>query len=238
MKTFKAKDVYIVRPLKLVKIDKQIKFEFPYNLLYKMGLIETDKNELITLMEKKHHSVKEKLKLELSDYQKKFPQFIVADSAISQITQNFVADADKLTLATVSSLFDSYTDIFSLEQYTIDSEHNEYVINRKCASPSRLSDYIKAHKIVEAMTTNNLSRKEFIDFIESKEYENVDYTIDELKQIKDDLKLHTDDLLYTKVDYATEVFYDKKDDFYYSYNAKGEKIKPLNNYKIKKKILK
>ncbi len=243
MKTFKAKDVYIVRPLKLVKINKQIKFEFPYNILYKMGLIETDKNELMTIMEKDHQSVKEKLTVELSDYQKQFPKFIVADSAICQTTKDFIADANKITLATLNLFLNSYTDIFSLEQYAIDNiacdcDNSEYVINLKCTSPERLSDKIKAHKIVEAMTTRNLSRQEFIDFLESKEYENETYTLDELEKIRDDLKTQAYDLLYTRIDRTTEVFYDARYDFYYSYNAKGEKIKPLSNSKIKKKILK
>ena len=234
METIKAEDVYIIRPMKLVKKEKYKKYYFPYSLLYKLGLMPSSNVEIYFKDEK---SFIDKLKYSIG---KMVPKH-VHESALIVTKKWFSFNHTDLVLAVAKdhkykSFIPEYKDILSnntykVKSYRIIDNPEDLKIEPKIFEPESLVSYL--------MDTESPNIEETMEEFEErlKQTREREYSIEQLKQIRNMIssKEHDSTHLVTKEetqDFIGAPFYNTA----HAYDKHGNKIYPKskNNRRLKK----
>ncbi len=229
MQMFKAKDLYIVRPLKLVKAKRYQKMKFPYNLLMKLGLIPKD--QFSTFCEKNP------LKREIA---RLLPKHFY-DSIISCSKSTYYFSKDDTAIATLDLIREQFCNVLTGERYDYKLRHNlncseptELVVRRKIFADTKLP----SHLYIEGLHQYWKDKENNIDAIEPQrdDFYEKELTTDELREIRQDLVSTEYDRLFTVTSenskrFAEAPFYNSS----VSFDSKGNKIRPINKFKVKVK---
>jgi len=235
---YKAQDIYIIKPVKLIKQTTYKKYYFPYSILQKLGLIETNRYNRL-LLPFKHEGFILKLKYKI---EKKLPKH-VHDSALIYKEQYFDFNHNNLSFGLVkdplfAGITTKYKDILLSQEYKVFNSYirtfymltkkydKDLVVINSIYKPETLASYLTDYK-------TNESQKDF----EQRYKKNCEkeYTIDELKTLKEKLISKEQDSSYIIELEETQNFIGAP--FYntaHAYNKNGEKIYPTSKTKVKK----
>lgn len=233
METYKAKDLYVVRPLKLVRSREYIKAAFPYNLLMKLGLIP--KAEIGVFIEK--NIIKRKIARKLP---KHFYQSIMFGKK-----SKYYFSADDIAIAILDSMNDQYYNVLTGERYDAPGfmpphikcfEPTELVVNSKILKKTNLAHYIYLAELLKSQEDNKNNLGIEIQEPRLEEARGKEITLEELYEIRGDLASKESDRLLTVDSMSSQGFVEGP--FYtsvISFDSKGKKIKPVNKFKVKEK---
>ena len=167
-----VKDLFIVRPVKLIKEEKYYKFNFPYNILYKLHLIEPNRFKLIS-----NNSLMEKLKYKIS---MKIPDHIMFFAPMN-LKRKYNYSTENLSLAikdkkVYRDIFNNY--IYYIGKYPLSHDEKALIINQDIFEPQSLGFYLVKDYKKESFSKWN---KMLSQVIEKR------YSKDELEQIKKEI---------------------------------------------------
>ena len=235
METFKVKELYIIKPLELLKSKTKLNFDYPYDTFYEMGLIVKDQFELLDLEMKRDKSSNDKLKLKVNYIEGS--RCMTIDTAIINEEKQYMMNANDVTLAYLDWCVDGYRDVFSEKLYNIimpfphHDEITELVVDPKCDSPELLVNNLYNYEIDKPGVYTEAIKKQMLE-----EIENCNLTLKQLKQIRESIIAENENCLYTVNTERTKVFYPIMG-AEFSYNSKGEKIRPIYKCEVKRKAL-
>ena len=234
MEKIKSVDIYIIRPMKLVKKETYKKYYFPYNILYKLGLMPSSNLEELTIYFKEEKSFIDKLKYNIG---KRLPEHVHKSSLI--VTKKYYSFEHTNLALTVAkdhkykSFIPEYKDILSDNTYKIKHDYifDEPEILRiepEIFKPESLISYL--------MDSESPNKEETMEEFETrlKQTREREYSIEELKQIRDILlsKEHDSTHIVTKEktqNFIGAPFYNTA----HAYDKHGNKIYPKSKTKIK-----
>ncbi len=238
MEKFKVGDILILRPLKLVKETKYYSLKFPYNILYKLNLLKPDSHILSKFL--RGRTFKERLRYKIES---KVPDRI-CKSALLAKKEEYEFNHHNLTFGVDPKIDrqNGYQDIFAdneykkntsfvnINPYLKNTNQDKLVIDKAIIEPESLAYYISK---IERENSDESYKEWEQRYNEIKERE---YSLEELKKLKEDIIAKEKDKSFIKITEKTQVFVDPVFYHGFSYNAKGDKIYPKQTTKVKKKL--
>lgn len=229
MQTFKAKDLYIVRPLKLVKAKRYKKISFPYNLLMKLGLIPED--EFSSFCEE-------------NPLKRKFARLLPKhfyDSFLSCSKSTYHFSKDDTAIATLDLINGQFCNVLTGERYDSYvlrhrlnySEPTELVVSGKILSKKDLALHLYYEELKQYWEDkkNNVAATE----PRREDFNEKELTLDELREIRSILVSREYDRLFTVKTESSKRFVKPFYNSSVSFDAKGNEIMPINKFKVKEK---
>lgn len=207
MKKYKARDLYIIRPMTLIKEEQYTKSMFPYNLYAKLGFVP--ENNVVKGL---------------------------YDSKIRVNESIYSYQAKDMTIATLDVYGKQYFDIFNHKTYLsyellkrcdirLAPVNRGLFVRERVLKPKRL-DHNMA--IRELKHRNDASCKLFATL--QQEISKMEFTVDALREFKDMIILEEKDQLIKAKTELTNTFLEKP--FLSSFN-KTDKIRPITKVKLK-----
>lgn len=207
MKKYKAKDLYIIRPITLVKEKHYTKTVFPYNLYAKLGFIP--ENDVIKSL---------------------------YDSEIRINESIYSYQAKDMTIATLDEYGKQYFDIFNWKTYLsyellkrceirLAPVNRGLFVREKVLKPTRL-DYNMA--ICELKHRDDASCKMFATL--QQEISKMEFTVDTLREFKNMIISEEKDQLIKAKTELTNTFLERP---FFSAFDKRDEIRPITKVKLK-----
>ena len=238
MQKFKVKDIYIIKPVKLEKQNKYLKYYFPYSILDKLGLLISNSEKLLISF-KNNKSFLDKIKYKIAE---KTPDYIHKAALICH-KKYYTYDHENITFAIAKDpkhykwMITEYKDVFKDSIYKTEKcfdycglgQNNNLIIQKKIYEPENLTTYLLEAERPTAKETS----KEFQKRLEeTKERE---YSIAQLEQLKQKIISEEKDESYVVTieetqNYVGAPFYNTL----HAYDKEGNKIYPKTITKVKK----
>lgn len=221
MKIYKVKDLYIIRPIKLIKQKQNIKFAFPYNIYYKLGFLSDKRLDAGVNYEKSTYNFQAKdISIATLDRQNKSYYDIINDKNYLSYKYNYLFPAQDYQRA-IDEL--SQIDNLIIRENVLDTDLLSIFLSNKnlnnCPSLSFSYLFNRLDREIKRIESENLSLDALCEFRDMLVSEIKDKTLSVCHE-------------WTQT-YKEPPLYEKN----YSHDIHGKKIKPIDNIYIKEKIL-
>lgn len=238
-KIIRAKDIFVIRPMKLIRKSEHTRLMQPYDSLARLHLIAQDELDSIIIKGDLLDKPKNPIKRLKAKIQRKVPKHLY-DAAITEKSYTFEMLNSDITLGTASTFQTEYADIFRKKLYFSDSIKCDYMfpeLGEECVFIQYINSIVDE---IGKQVSKGHDFEDEIDYLEHLMSPNSRLNEKDLKilrEILNKIQMLEESKEITVCKEETKQYADLLEFWSYSLDINGNKIKPKTKVKIYEKTI-